>query len=77
MNKDAFYLKMDELLEAAAGTVQGSSALANLEDWNSLAVIGFIAMVDTEYGVSLPAKAILSCRTVDDLAALVAEAPRA
>jgi acyl carrier protein len=73
MDKNTFYRSLDEMLEVDSGTVQGSDKLADLESWNSLAVISFIAMADSQYKVSLPAKAITACRTVDDLAKLVEE----
>jgi len=72
MDKNTFYLRIDELLEAAPGTVTGATELASLEAWDSLALMGFIALVDSHYKVNLPAKEITACQTVDDLAALVA-----
>lgn len=77
MDKKAFYGRLDDMLEVAPGTVQGSNQLADLESWDSLAVISFIALVDSQYQVSLPVKAIIACRTVDDLARLVEESQRA
>lgn len=77
MDRDTFYHELDEMLEVASGTVKGSDALGELESWDSLAVISFIAMVDSQYGVSLPAKAITACRTAADLAKLVEENRRA
>jgi acyl carrier protein len=71
LDKPAFYKQMDDLLEASPGTVHGLDELAALESWDSLAVMSFIAMADSKYGVSFSAKAITACRTVDDLAALV------
>jgi acyl carrier protein len=71
MSKSEFYLKMEDALESSPGTVEGSQVLADLEGWDSTAVISFIAMIDSEYGVSLPAKEIAACRTVDDLFELV------
>lgn len=76
MDKNTFYKRLDEMLEVAPGTVQGSAELAGLESWDSLAVMSFIAMVDSQYRISLPAKAIAACRTVDDLATLVEENSR-
>lgn len=71
IDKSAFYQKIDDLLELPSGSVKGSTALADTEEWDSLAVITFIAMVDGEYSISLPANEIANCGTIDDLAALV------
>jgi acyl carrier protein len=71
MNKNDFYLKLDEVLDLAPGTVKGTDALADLEGWDSVAVISFIAMADADYGVILPSGQIAGCRTADDLAELI------
>jgi acyl carrier protein len=71
VDRDAFYLKIDDLLELPGGSVKGSTALEDVEEWDSLAVISFIAMVDTDFGISLPAKSITACRKIDDLADLI------
>jgi len=71
MNTRDFYLKLDELLDLPPGTLRGGEALEDLEDWDSVAVISFIAMADTEYSVVLPPKEIAACKTVDDLAEMI------
>ena len=58
---------MDELLELPPGTLKGSEALADLEQWNSMAVIGFIALADENNGARVPARQIASSSTVADL----------
>jgi len=80
MTKTDFLMLMDELFEFDSGTIQGTEELQQISGWSSLTFIGLIAMVDEECGVTLSPKAILACRTVDDLAALLGDrisAPRA
>jgi len=72
MNPSEFYLKLDEMLELPAGTLQGNEVLEQLEGWDSVAVITFIAMADSEFGAMLPPKEIAACHSVSDLADLVA-----
>jgi acyl carrier protein len=71
MNKKEFFEKLDELLELPAGTIQPDAALSDIVEWDSVAVISFIALADSDYGVTVPPQRIAECRTVDDLAALV------
>lgn len=71
MTKAEFYLLIDELLESTPGTVRGADRLADVAKWDSLAVIGFIALLDQHFGVSVPASKIADCRTIDDLAGLL------
>jgi acyl carrier protein len=73
MNENEFYGYLEELLEVPAGSIAGETALKDLEAWDSLAVISFIAMVDSNYGLTLPAKRIAAAVTVNDLAALIQE----
>lgn len=71
MNKNEFYGKLCELLELAPGAVRGDIPLERLDGWDSVAVITFIALADSEYSVALPPKGIAECRSVDDLADLI------
>ena len=73
MNKTEFYQNLDELLEFDPGTIKGSELLADLEAWDSMAVLSFIAMADEKYGVNIRANRIAECKSVDDLAAAVCE----
>lgn len=73
MTKPDFFLLLDELLENEPGTVKGADALIDLPKWDSLAVIGFIAMLDQHFALSVPAVNIMGCKTVDDLAGLVGD----
>ena len=73
MNKTEFYQNLDELLEFDPGTIKGSELLADLEAWDSMTVLSFIAMADEKYGVNIRANRIAECKSVDDLAAAVCE----
>ena len=73
MNKAEFYQNLDELLELGPGTIKGSELLADLEAWDSMAVLSFIAMADEKYGVNIRANRIAECKSVDDLAAAICE----
>jgi acyl carrier protein len=73
MTKTQFYALLDELLENEPGTLKGAEPLASLTRWDSLAVIGFIALLDQHFGLSVPAVKIMDCKTVADLAALIGD----
>lgn len=73
MTKNNFFLLIDELLENEPGTIAGDEKLAELSKWDSLAVIGFIAVLDQHFSLSVPAARILNCKTIADLADLVAD----
>lgn len=56
-----------------------SEKLTEVEGWDSLSTMAFIAMADKELGLALPGNHVLACRTVEDLLGLlgVAAASRA
>jgi acyl carrier protein len=73
MNKKEFIGQIEEIIEADSGELTGYEKLADLEDWDSLAVMGFIAMVDSNMNFTLDAAKINACVTVNDLIVLVAD----
>ena len=42
-----------------------------LEEWGSLAALGIIAFVKTEYGIKITGHEIRSCTTIEDLFNLI------
>jgi len=74
MGKEAFFAQLEELLEQPAGTLKGPELVGSLEGWDSLAVMSFVGMMDENYGLTVAAKDIVACKTVDDLATLVGAA---
>lgn len=70
MTLQEFCTEIDTLLEQPPGTVKGTDKLADIGNWDSMAVISFIAMADAKLQSSVTAKQISGCQTVADLAAL-------
>lgn len=68
-----FYRNLEEVLDLTPGTLRAGERLAQLEAWDSLAVLGFLAMADETYGAVIPPKRIPECQTIDDLARLIRE----
>lgn len=73
MNEKEFIEKIEEIVELDVGILHGDEQLIDLEGWDSLAVMSFIAMVDSELNTTLEAVKITSCQTVNDLVQLVHE----
>lgn len=68
---------MDQLLNMPAGSVQIHQELTALKNWDSLTILEFIVMADTDYGSDLQPAAIAACKTVDELAQLTLSAAAA
>ena len=70
MNRNEFYAEIETIVDRDSGSIKGPERLADLEAWDSLAVLSFIALADAKFGASLTAESLISCQTVDDLAGL-------
>ena len=73
MTKQEFYAQLDEILENPPGTIKGDELIADLERWDSLAAILFIAMLDQHFGITAEAQKVADCKSVADLAALAGD----
>jgi acyl carrier protein len=71
MTKEDFLTKLAEMLELD-GALSGEETLADLEAWDSMAVLSFMAMADSEAGKTLAPADIAKAKSVADLYALVA-----
>jgi acyl carrier protein len=68
---------MCEMLEMPSGSLTGAERLADLEAWNSLAMLSFIAFVDEHFSVSLSPRQIAKAETVSELGKLAGVAQAA
>jgi len=67
MTRTEFLLEMDEILDLPAGTLRGHEKLEDLQNWDSTSLITFIALAETNNGVSVSPGQIVTCSTVADL----------
>ncbi len=72
MNKSEFLTHVDKILELPEGTLKGDEKLEDLENWDSVSMVSFIALADEQYGTRLTARQFGNCETVDDLVNLAA-----
>ncbi len=73
MNMESFIANFEESIEGLEkGTVGSDTVMRDLSQWDSLAVLTTLAMVDAEYEVSITANEIAESRTIRDLFDLVA-----
>ncbi len=77
MSPQEFNLLLDDMLELDPGTITGTEQLADLENWDSLAVISFIALADEHFGTLVEGRKLTAAKTVGDLYTLVYQAKAA
>lgn len=70
MSKQEFLRLLDELFELEAGTLTGRERLTDLELWDSMTSLGFIALLDEKFNLIVSGDAIGKCATIDELIAL-------
>lgn len=73
MDERGFLKDMEELVEATPGSLNLSVELTNLEQWNSLAFISFLAMADSNYNAKVGPSELRGCQTIGDLMKLVSK----
>jgi acyl carrier protein len=73
MTRTEVLLKFENSLEESppSGTLKGDELCADLDGWNSLAVLAFIAVINKDYGLTLQPAKLLGCRKVNDVVDLI------
>jgi acyl carrier protein len=71
MSKTTTLEALEELLRLPAGSLKGKEQLKDLNQWDSLAMIEFVALIDERFGIDLLPEDVRKCRSVDDLAEAV------
>lgn len=66
----AFLLELAELLELDPGALTPITSFSDVE-WDSLAIISTIALVDEHFGVMIPGQELSDCKGIPDVLALV------
>ena len=67
MNSQELLFEVDKILGLRPGTLRGSERLDELENWDSTALISFVALAEGHNGVQISPVQIVGCNTVDDL----------
>jgi acyl carrier protein len=70
VKKGEFLLLLDEIFEEQPGTLTGREELKDLELWDSLTIVVFIALIDEHFDLILSAEKIYNCQTINDLISL-------
>lgn len=70
MTKELFLEKMAEILDAE-GELTLATPLKDIEEWDSLSVVSFVALANTEANRKIDVKTIRTAQTIGDLYALL------
>ena len=67
MSRSEFLRALEEKLELPQGKLRGDQVLAQVEGWDSMAAVIFIALADEKAGVTVSGNQIAGAKTVDQL----------
>ena len=73
MNQTSFIKEIENLLEVESGSVSLETSIKNLEKWDSLAFVSFLAMADSTFGVKVSPDELRKAETIADLMKLVSK----
>jgi acyl carrier protein len=73
MSFDTFIGHFAEALEMDAAELSADTVFKDLANWDSLAALSVIAMIDEHYGVSVGGADLEKARSLQDLSDLVAQ----
>ena len=73
MTRTGFIESMGEMMELPKGALQPYDVLAKYAQWDSLAIVGFIALADRHLGVAVDPGGVAKANTVEDLLKLLGD----
>jgi acyl carrier protein len=71
MYKDEFIHKLAEIMEVDCQEIDVTTNLKELEEYDSLALIAIIALIDENFAITIPADKLSTVTTVNTLIELI------
>ena len=59
--------KLEDMLEIDEGTLKAENNLEDIENWDSMAKLSLIVLMDDEFGKTLKSEDIKSFKTIQDI----------
>jgi acyl carrier protein len=73
MDRQSLLRLIEPICDVPANSLTGRELLADLDGWDSIAILSFIALADEKFRVSVAPSDINASRTIADLVVLVLE----
>lgn len=73
MTRSEFLRELEEQMEIPANSLKENQVLTDLESWDSMATVLFIALADEKVGVTVSGNQIAKAKTVHDLLSLLGD----
>lgn len=62
---------IEDMLELDEGTLKLETKLSDIEEWDSVAALSLIVMLDDEFGKSISGKEIRQLKTINEIVELM------
>jgi acyl carrier protein len=73
MTRHEFVRALEGQMEIPEGSLKANQALTDVDGWDSLAAVLFIALADEKAGVIVSGDQVAKAKTLDDLLALLGD----
>jgi len=67
MERDKFIENFEEVFELEKGTMKATDIFRNYDEWDSITLLTLTAMLDDEYGVTIPRKDFDKILTIQEV----------
>lgn len=71
MSEKEKILKLEEIMEVEEGTLKLTDKLNDFDEWDSIAILSFIAMMDSDFGKIVKGSEVKELETVQDAIAMM------
>jgi len=66
-NKKFFFELVEKELELSEGALSSNTTLKNLEEWDSLAIMTFVTLLDSKFKININTDQLSKCKKPTDL----------
>ena len=73
MNRERFTTELETLLEVSPGELREEDQIRSLEHWDSLTLLGLLALADAQFNIQLNPDRLAGCVTIGDILNLLEE----
>ncbi len=73
MTREEFVRNLEREMELPVGSLNETQALTDVEGWDSMAAVLFIALADEKIGVTISGNQVAKAKTLADLLSLLGD----
>jgi acyl carrier protein len=73
MSRLVFIQRLNELMSLPVGTIKGHEQLDSIKNWDSVALMSFIAFLNEEFEIRVNGKQVMQCQNIEDLVLLAGD----